>query len=278
MALNLLHRLIYSFLSGFSEFVFVPVHAHQFLYRTITGHNNADPVMNLVIHLGSLAALVICCSRYMKHLHYEKKLQQPTRRKRVRQPDPAALMDMRIINTAAIVTVIGTLLIIKTKHNDMSPAGLGFMVLLNGIVVFIPRLVNSGNKDGHLFTLLDGFLIGLAAIFGNISGFNRLGCMYTVGTLCGADKSYCMNLCLTVSVPLLLLSVIIELISIFSLGVALSFFGFLGYVLAAIAAFLGAYLSISLLRYIGSRATFTCLAYYNWGLAIFLLLVALITP
>ena len=278
MPLDVLHKIVYALISGFSEMFFVSVPAHQFVYRSMSGNCDRDPVLNLVIHLGCIFALLFHCWKYLKHLRYEKRLQRPARRKRVRTADPGAIMDMRIINTGAIAAGIGVVLFNSAEKWISSPALLGLLIILNGIVIFLPRLLPLGNKDGLSFSLLDGLLVGIAAVAGMFPGFSMLGCMYSMAILRGGSKSYVLNICLAVSIPILIITSVCDVYLIAVSGLTLTFLGVLSYLLAMFASFIGAYICISLVRFILSRTHTGFFAYYNWGLAIFVLLIALLTP
>ena len=44
--LELLHKALFAFVSGFSEFIFTSTSAHQLLYGTVTGYNFEDDFLS----------------------------------------------------------------------------------------------------------------------------------------------------------------------------------------------------------------------------------------
>ena len=97
----------------------------------------------------------------------------------------------------------------------------------------------------------------------------------------GGDTAWvliCSLLVLLMSIPAVALRCLFDIITMFSLGLGIaSFLGFLGCLLAAIGAFCGAYLAISIMRYLTVRAGFSGFAYYSWGAALFAFILYLIT-
>lgn len=275
---DFLNKLILSLISGFSELIFVSSSAHQLLYRTVSGFDLTEPALFLAIHLGILAALMMNCQKYIKRLRYEKRLQRPTKRRRGRQPDPSAIMNIRILNAAVIPLALGFLAYPKISQWAYSPLLTAVFLLLNGIVLFIPRLLHMGNKNALSFTQFDGFLMGLCGILGMIPGLSRIGCMYTVAVARGADKDYALELSTLLSIPALCALIGFDLYGCSRGDAAVAGLQLLVCILAAALSFGGAYFAFHLIRYVVNRSETTGFAYYSWGLAVFLFLLYLIIP
>ena len=203
MLLELFHKALFALISGFSELIFTSTLAHQLLYRTVTGYHLGDYFLSFGIHLGCLIALLINCQKRIKQLCYEKRLERPVSRRRGRKPDIGALMDIRILNTAVIPILLGFAFYRKASTWISSPFRLALVLVVNGVLLFLPRLLRSGNKNGRSFSQMDGLLVGLAGTLGVIPGFSRMGCMYSVASARGAGKAYALDLSLLLSVPAL---------------------------------------------------------------------------
>lgn len=273
--LELLHKALFALISGFSELIFVSTTAHQLLYRTVTGYDLSDSILSLGIHLGCIVALLMNCNRRIKHLRSEKRLERPVKRRRGRQPDIASLMDVRILNTAVVPLLLGFFFYRRAAAWICSPLRVALVLIINGVVLFLPRLLSSGNKNGRSFTQMDGLLMGLGGAFGVIPGFSRMGCMYSVGIARGAGKNYALELSLMLSIPALGAMLCLDIYGCTVTTGAISGFQLLGALVAALSAYAGAYMSIKFIRFICSRSTSLGFAYFSWGLAIFLLLIYL---
>lgn len=275
MLLELLHKAIFALISGFSELIFASTTAHQLLYRTVTGYDLADSALSLGIHLGCLTALLMNCNHRIKHLRDEKRLDRPGKRRRSRQPEVASLMDVRILNTAVVPLLLGFLFYGKAAEWIASPFRMAMVLLVNGVVLFLPRLLPSGNKNGRSFTQLDGLLMGLGGAIGVLPGFSRIGCSYSIGVSRGAGKSYALELSLLLNIPALAAMLCLDIYGCTVADQPMSGLLLLGALVAALTAFAGAYMAARFIRYICSRSSEVGFAYYSWGFAMFLLLIYL---
>lgn len=276
--LDLLHKVIFALISGFSELIFASASAHQLLYRTVTGQTMDDAFLPLAIHIGCLVALLLNYVKRIKRLRYEKRLLRPTRRKRGRQPDIACLMDIRILNTSVVPLLLGFLFYQKASWWVAEPIWVALILIVNGVILFLPRLLSVGNKDGRMFTQLDGLLMGLAGVLGIFPGFSRVGCMYSIGTARGADKEYALDLSYLLCIPAVAVMLCFDMYGCVVANIAVSGVQLLGAVLAALASFVGAHMAMGLARFVCTRSSTVGFAYYSCGLAAFLFLIYLFIP
>ena len=275
---DLLIKLFLSLISGFSEFLFISGSAHQLLFTTIMGCDEPDNALMLSIHIGWLVALLVCVGKQLKQLRYERRVAAVTQRRRTRHLNPSALMDTRFINTAAIPVLIGLLFGGYIPQWTEKPGWISLFLLINGGILFLPSLFSSGNKDSLSCTMLDALLMGLSAVLGMLPGISRLGCIFSVGLLRGADKKYALDLGLLILVPVTLGLICMDVFAIVMAGAALTGLQFFGCVLATLGSFAGAYLGLRLLCYICDRTHAIGFAYYSWGLAVFQFLLYLMVP
>lgn len=273
--LELLHKVLFGFISGLSEVLFVSTSAHQLLYRTITGCVWNDSLLYLGIHLGCLVALLLNCKQQLKYFRNEKRLERPMRRRKARQPDIAALSDIRILNTAVVPILLGFLFYSKACALVSDPFRVSLVLLVNGVVLFLPRMLRSGNKNGRSFTRLDALLIGFGGALGVIPGFTRTGCVFSVGAARGAERSYVLELGILLSIPAMLAMLFYDFYACAVATGVVTALELLGAFLAAIAAFAGTQSAIIAMRYTCKRSASVGYAYYSWGLATFLLLIYL---
>ena len=273
--LELLHKAVFALIAGFSELIFVSTTAHQLLYRTLTGYALADSFLSFGIHLGCLAALLLNCHQRIKYLRTQKRLDRPGKRRRVRQPDVTALIDIRILNTAIVPLLAG--LFFRHKAMDWLDSSLECAValIINGMVLFAPCLFQSGNKDARTFTRMDGLLMGLSGVLGIFPGFSRLGCMYSAGTVRGAQRHYVLELGILLSIPVVGVLLCSDLYSCTVALAGVTGLQLIGALVASLTAFAGACLGLKVIRFVCDHSTVDVFAYYSWGLAMFLLLIYL---
>ena len=273
--LELLHKALFALISGFSELIFASPTAHQLLYRTVTGYELSDGLLSFGIHLGCLIALMMNYKKRIKQLRNEKKLEHSAKRRRGRQPDVASLMDIRILNTAVVPLLLGFLVYQSAAQWITGFFRIALVLLLNGAGLFLPRLLPTGDKNGRSFTQLDSLLIGLSGALAMIPGFSRVGCIYSVGTARGAAKTYALDLSFLLSIPAVAVMLCFDIYGCFVAAGSISMLQLLGALVAALVAYAGAHMGIKFMRMICSHSTMVGFAYYNWGLAIFMLLIYL---
>lgn len=273
--MEVLHKALFAFVSGFSELFFIPVTAQQLLYRTLTGYDLSDSFLSLGIRSGCLVALQINCYHRIKYLRTQKRLERPGKRRRGRQPDVSSLIDIRILNTAVWPILLGLLFYHKSRNWIDGAFGVALSLTVYGLLLYLPRLLSSGNKESQSFSRIDGFMMGIGGSLGVIPGFNRLGCMYSLAICRGADRSYALDLSLLLSIPAIAGMLCFDIFSCTAGLANITGLQLLGLVVAFLASSVGAYLSIGLTRFTINRTNTVGFAYYNWGLAMFLLLIYL---
>lgn len=273
--LELLQKALFALISGFTELIFASTTAHQLLYRTVTGYEASDSLLSLGIHLGCFIALLMHCRKRIKQLQNEKRLEHSGKRRRGRQPDIASLMDIRILNTATVALLLGFLMYRSAALWIADSFRMALVLMVGGAVLFLPRLLSTGNKNGRSFTQMDGLLVGLAGVLGMIPGLSRMGCMYSTATARGAGKSYALELSILLSIPAVGAMLIFDVYDCFTAMGSFSGPQLLGALVAALAAYAGAYMAMVVMRIVCKRSSTVGFAYYSWGLAMFMLLIYL---
>ena len=268
MPQDLLHKLIYAFLSGLTAFLPVSPEPHQLLYRVMTGFEANDIYLTMSIHLGALVALLISCRSRIKRLSHERRLSRMSRKRRNRQPDTAALLDVQVLQSAAIPVLLSLLLCRRAGEWISTVLLMTLMLLLNGVILFIPRLLPQGDKDGRSLSRLDSLLIGLGGALGAIPGFSRVGGILAAGLSRGVDRRYILDLALLLCIPATVGLLILDVFAAITTGAVLSGAALLCLLTGAVA-FGGAMLSIALMRYLSVKAGFSGFSYYSFGLALF---------
>ncbi len=271
-----LHKLIFTLISGFTEFLSVSAFPHQTLYQLMTGYHHTDLWLSLAIRVGVLTAVLLACSSRIKHLRRENRLSKRSRRRGLRQADPVALMDLRLLKTATIPVLISILFYRRSYQWISGVALLAPVLVVNGVILFIPRLMSQGDKDGRAVSALDGILVGLGGAFGAIPGLSRMGCTLSIGQARGFDRSYALDTALLLSIPALLGLLIFDIYAAFAAKVGVTALALFGYLCSAALSCASAYLGILLMRFLSAKTGWTWFAYYSWGAALFSFILYLV--
>lgn len=112
--------------------------------------------------------------------------------------------------------------------------------------------------------------MGLGGALSVIPGMSGIGAAVSVGSVCGVDRSYALNMSLLMSLGIHVGYLVFDVMALVSAGI-----GGVGLTLilqclaAAAAAFLGTTLGIRVMRSMAKNMGFSLLGYYSWGLALF---------
>lgn len=262
-----LHRILYALISGVTEFLPVSASAHQALYSYLFGYDASESLLTFAIRLGALTAALVGCSGSLRRLLRQHRLGRQSNRRR-RYVDTGAMLDLRLLKTAVIPVLISVLFYKRAGEWIDTLPWLALTLLVGGIVLFWPRVIHQGNKDGRSASRLDGMAMGLGTALAAIPGFSRLGCTTSLGTACGMDRNYALEVALLLSIPALLGLTLLDLYSVIAAKTVLSGGALLWAALSAGLSFLGGSLSMTLLRHASARAGLSGYSYYSWGMAL----------
>ncbi len=282
MTLGYWQSLLLGLVSGLTEFLPVSAPAHRALLLRLLGPDTADNITLLFLHAGALLALYQNLRGQLAHLNRQRRLAAIPKRRRKRQPDHQSIMDLRLLKTACWPML--ALFLLSTLVSRWT-GGLPFisvMLILNGILLYLPSRLPAGNKNAHWMTRLDALLMGLAAGLGAVPGFSTLGAAVSVAQTRGADKQRSLSWALMMCIPALIAWMALDGYGILSTVMGpglgqLELLFFLRCALAMLGAWAGAYLGIFTLRFLAVSMGISGFAYYSWGAALFTFILYLTT-
>ncbi len=264
---NIIEMFFFGLVSGLAEILPISASAHQFLLSYVCGFDGHDPVLQLSVHIAVLLALAISCRHRIAHLYRENRIAALKRGRRKRQPDSAAVADWKLMMTALTPIVIGLVLQEIMAFSLESLWVVAVFLILNGIILYIPQYMDSGNRDARNLSRVDGLLMGVLSITGILPGVSRIAAVSIFGQLRKGNRAYILDMALLLSIFWIAGLLLLDLVAIFgSAAASLGMLEALGYLLAAAAAFGGAYSAIILVRYLAVRIGFSGFTYYSWGL------------
>ena len=124
---------------------------------------------------------------------------------------------------------------------------------------------------------VDGLLIGMGGALSVFPGISAIGAMVSVSSVLGVDQEYGTNNALISGILISACISINDLVRMIGAGLSGVTFGIVLVCLATgLAAFVGTFLGIRLLRAARKSIGFSIFAFYCWGLALFLFLLNLI--
>lgn len=269
MDMNWFESLLYGIVSGFTEFLPISMQAHQSIMLRLMGSDSV-PLLQLLIRIAVFAALIVANKDQLSVLYREMRLAAVHQRRRRRPLDMKSVLEVRLIKTAFYPLLIGFLFYPLTSQWHGRLNIVAILLLLNGIILFVPQFFPTGNKDSRSVSRLDGVLLGMCAGLGVLPGVSRIAAGTTISALIGTDRKQAFHWCLLLSIPAFCFLIGFDVQSIIVSGAGIVSFGdFLQCAFSAAAAYFGAYAAIFTMRFIAVNSGFSGFAYYCWGAALF---------
>lgn len=265
-----IESLLYGLISGLTDILPVSSQAHKTIYLKLIGQNSEPGILRFMIHLAILCALFSANSRQLIRMRRHVKLSQIPKRRRRHPLDVNCLMDVSLLKTAMIPLVFGLMISFGTpKWNNSLPV-CAVLLLVNGVILFLPNVLRSGNKDSRSMTPLDGIVIGTGCAAGLLPGISSVGAAASLSMLRGADRTYAMNMALILQIGVTIGLMVLDVLAIVSGGAGAFTPGiFLKYLVACVAAFMGTFGAIRLVRTVAEYAGFQWFACYSLGASLF---------
>ena len=270
MDLNWFQSLIFGFVSGLTDILPVSAQAHKAILLKLFGLSNEPVILRFMIHLATVAGLYYCCQIQILRITRQLRLARIPKKRRKRPLDTRVLMDHKLLQMMAVPVVLAFVVYQKTSVWNHSLNWIALFVLINAIIVYLPILMPSGNKDSRSFSPLEGLLMGLGGATAIVPGISSVGATTTILLLRGADRTFALNMALLLQLAVSAGMVVMDVIAMSTIGVGIMNFGAVVYcILAAAAAFVGVFLGVKVLRLLAVNIGFNSFAFYNLGLALF---------
>lgn len=274
---NWILTMVYGLISGLTEILPVSSQAHRMLILKFLGENRQPELLTLLIDLGILAALYVGCQTNIVRIMRARRLARIPKARRKRPLDTRSLMDFRMLRTMLIPIIVVFFFNQKLENLVSSMLVIALLLLLNGIILYIPQFLPGSNRDSRTLSRVEGLLMGLGGAVSVIPGLSGVGTAVSVGSVCGIDRTYALNMTLMMDIAVAVGFVIFDFLGLVSAGIGGLSFGILvSYILAALAAFGAATLGIKVMRALAANLGYSCFAYYCWGLAMFTFILNLL--
>lgn len=272
--MNLLQCLLYGFVAAITEFLPISSAAHQSLMYRFFGITSSDPLLEMIVSAACVVCIFLSCRGFWERYKREQHLSARNVRMRGKKIEFKTLLEMRFIKSAAFPMIIILLFIPAFKRFAFNLPVLSIIVLINGLIVYIPERMLQGNKDTRKMTRLDSLIVGLGGALSVFPGISRTAGILSASTARGTSRANTVNWILYLSVPAMAVIFIINIFTLIAGNFTLAA-GFLGYIFCTIGACLGGLLGIVSIRFLSARTGFSGFAYYCWGFALFSFIIYL---
>lgn len=270
MDLNWLQSILFGTISGLMDILPGSAQAHRVLLLKFFGVRGVTSVTMLMVHLGIFAALYHTSRAHMVRMSRAKRLSRVPPKKRKRPLDVRSLMDRSLLMTMLVPVMLGVFLYQYTTKLQSNLGFVALFLLLNGIVLYIPQFLPTGNRDSRNMSRVEGLLMGLGGVSWVLPGVSAMGTAVSVGSVCGVEHSYGLTMALLMNLFLNLGLMVYDVMGIAQQGLGtMSFLILLHYLVIGICAFGGTMLGIRGMRRLASGGGYSMAGLYCIGLAIF---------
>lgn len=270
MNLSWFESILYSLLSGLTDILPVSAQAHRVLLLKLFGVKGNADLLHLLIHLGIFAALYLSSQQQIVRMTRARSLSRIPKRRRRRPLDTRSLMDLSLLKTMAIPTIISLFFYEQANSLGNSLLWIAAFLFLNGIILYVPQFLPSSNRDSRTLSRVEGLLMGLGGAASVLPGVSAIGTATSIGSVCGVERSYSLNMALLMNMVITIGLIIYDVMGLFANGLGtLSFVIFIRYLVSALTAFGGAMLGIRIMRALAANVGFALFGFYCWGMALF---------
>jgi undecaprenyl-diphosphatase len=255
---SLLEAIVLGITQGLTEFLPISSTAHLRIVPAFAGWEDPGAAFTAVTQLGTMAAVL---------LYFRADLTRIARAWLRSLRDPAARreLDARLGWYILLGTIpIGIFGIafkdqIETGARDLYLISVALILL--GFVLLAAERVGRKDRDIKDITRRDGIAVGFAQALALVPGVSRSGATISAGLFLGLDRTSAARFSFLLSVPAVVLSGLLELVSILN-GSDGEHVGLGALAVATLLAFIVGYASIAfLLRYLSSHSTIVFVIY-----------------
>lgn len=269
MELSFLQSLFLGLISGITEILPVSAQGHRLLLLKLFGQQGESPALRLMIHICTAFALYFACRGHIVRMMRAQRLARVPKKRRKRPLDSEGLSDFNLLKTTLIPAILAFILYSRTSVLADKPVIVSALLLLNGVILYVPQFLPGSNLASGSMTRIDALLLGLGGAAGTIPGISAIGSAVSIASVRGMDLKKALSLALLMNIPVNLGLAAFDLVALLSGGGgSLSLGALFLAVLAGIMAFVGVILGIRLLKKITEAVGYSVFGFYSWGIAL----------
>ena len=249
--MTLLSVILLAIVQGLTEFLPVSSSGHLALAGMILKVPEGDMTFEIVVHLGTLMAVLAI---------YRKDLTELVSGVLRKQRESLILAGLLIIGSIP-AALAGFFLADSIESAFNSPVLVSVMLLVTGCVLFGTRFMKSGNRDNP--TVRGSLIVGISQAMALLPGISRSGLTISSGLFTGIKREKAARFSFLLSIPAIAGAAVLKMGDAGSIGIdsSLLITGF------AISALTG-YLALRILLKFLITGRFSVFAWYCWLLGL----------
>jgi undecaprenyl-diphosphatase len=265
--MEIFKAIILGIIQGLTEFLPVSSSGHLVLAEHYLKFNNPEISFEIILHLGSLFAVLLYFRKDI--LSLLKSLILFKNKESIHTKNRNTVF--YIIVATTVTGILGFYFedpLTKAFSSLYIPS---FMLIITGFILYLSDKIEPKGIKTHQLGIRKSILIGLAQAFAILPGISRSGTTITVGIFAGLDREEAARFSFILSIPAILGANILKISSILSLDRS----DLLSYLLGTLAAFISCYAVISFLISVVKKQKLKYFAFYCWFIALITLILYL---
>lgn len=256
----LIYYILLGIIQGLTEFLPVSSSAHLVIAQNIFGLKEPQLFFDIVLHLGTLCAVVIYF--YRDIIDIIKSITRP-------KSEGFRLFMLLVVGTIP-TAILGFFLKGYFEILFSSPIFSAIFLVVTGSILFLTRFNPDARKlNVRAFKFLDAIIIGIAQTVAIAPGISRSGITISTGIFRGVDRRLCGRYSLLLSIPAIIGALISEIGGIKMIGLEYLMYITLGF----ISSFVVGYMAIRVLIKCLEKAKLYMFSYYCWFVGLFAILL-----
>jgi undecaprenyl-diphosphatase len=255
--------IILGIIQGLTEFLPVSSSGHLVVGKYLLGLKEPELLLDTALHFGTLMAVCIYFREDLRQILQEVWQVVAKKGDHRSQPGPHARLAFMVVTGSIPTALIGLTFKDPLERLFGSPAIVGVMLVVTGLIVGITRLIPAAYGKRDQVTVLIALAIGAAQGLAIVPGISRSGATIVCGLLLGLNRDlagrFSFILCIPAIVGALLLQ--LDMAAVTRVGPVPLAVGFL------VSALVG-FLALRLLMRIVRRGHFYYFAPYCWAIGI----------
>lgn len=207
--MDALQAALLALVQGLTEFLPVSSQAHLVLYSLITGETYQGLDFDIILHFGSLVAVVT---------YFRRELLSMARDWLISLTGTERSADARLAWLIIVATVPAGVLGLMFKDLAevalRSPLIMALSLIVFGLALGWADWRHRGERDEHSLGLRDAIVIGLAQALALIPGTSRSGITITAGLFLGMSREAATRFSFLLSVPIITAAALLGLLDV----------------------------------------------------------------
>jgi len=198
--------LMLGLLQGLTEFLPVSSSGHLVLFGNWLGTQDGGNSFEVMLHFGTLLSTLVVFRKSLYNLVTG-----------IFQKDPEQIRLMVCIIITTIPTaILGKLFEEPLEKLFSSPLIVSGMLILTGLILFIPKFIQQGQKTPQQLSGRSLFLMGVLQALAIIPGISRSGTTITTGLALGLSRKAAGEYSFLISIPVIMGVPLLKLPALFT--------------------------------------------------------------